>query len=178
MSTSNQFDFSIPKNIIGLCNNIFAILFCISPIFMLRSIHRNEIHAKDIAYSVMLLTILNCLSWLSFGIITKDFFIKFGNTIGLTSNLIYLSIYFYYRFIDDKKLFIFSTIGINLFSISLWVFLSFILKNPDVSKFTAMIFNILMFISPSQKLVCIIIKYKILYLNYILFYLLILLFKL
>ena len=119
MSTSNPFDFSIPKNIIGLFSNIFVISFSISPIFMLRNIYRNELNAKDIAYSVMIFAILNYLCWLSFGIITKDFFLIFAPSIGFTFNLIYLSIYFYYIFIDDKKLFIYSTIFLNLFSIYL-----------------------------------------------------------
>jgi hypothetical protein len=155
MSTSNPFDFTIPKNIVGLFGNIFAIGFCISPVFMLRSIYKREINAKEIAYSVMILTILNCLFWFSFGIITKDFFVIFGNSIGFFANLIYLSIYFYYYMEDNRELFIYYTIGLNSISILIWVVFSFILRNANVSKYIAMVFNLLMFISPGQKLVLI-----------------------
>ena len=154
-NNTNPFDFSIPKNIIGLLGNITAISLFISPIFMIISICKREMKAKDIAYSLMLMSILNCLSWLSFGILEKDIFMILGNSIGYILNLIYFSIFLFFRFEENRPIFILLTFVLFVVTGFLWVGLSFLIKNKILSKYIAMTFNILLFASPGQKLVII-----------------------
>jgi len=149
----NPFDLTIFKNWVGLIGNIFAIIFFVAPISLMMKLKKKEQDPKNTPYLIMMMNIMNCVLWLSFGYLIDDYFIIFGNAIGLFLNLIYLGLYFYFRFESKANLYVFLNIISIAVALSLFLFLSCVLKNEDLAKYSAMVFNILMYASPGQKIV-------------------------
>ena len=153
LTKDDPFDFTIFKNLVGLAGNIFAIIFFITPALLMIKLHRKEQDPLKTPYFMMIMNIMNCVLWFSYGILKNDFFIKLANGIGFPLNTIYLCIYFFYR--SEKNLmksltFIVPTIilGGAIFSI-----LTYLVVSQDVSKYSAMVFNIFMYGAPGQKIV-------------------------
>lgn len=155
----NPFDFTIFKNWVGLLGNIIAIIFFISPITLMRKLFNNEISAYKIPYLILMMNVMNCVLWLSFGILNNDFFIIFGNAIGYVLNSIYLGIFFYFMF-NKKILYMtfFNIVSLGI-TLSCLILLAFVLKLTELAKNSAMIFNILMYGAPGQKIVTNIFKF-------------------
>jgi hypothetical protein len=149
----NPFDLSIFKNCVGLVGNVFAIIFFIAPIDLMMKLKNKEQDPKNTPYLIMTMNVMNCVLWLSFGYLINDYFIMFGNSIGLLLNLIYLCLYFYFRFEKSVNLYVFLSFISNAVAISLFIFLAFVLRVEEVAKYSAMIFNILMYGAPGQKIV-------------------------
>jgi lipid-A-disaccharide synthase-like uncharacterized protein len=143
------------KNILGISGNIIVLFFFFSPISFIKKLHKKEQDPKDVPYLIMVMTVMNCILWLSYGIIktTDRFFIILGNAIGFPINLIYLCLFFFYK--NDRKLGKASLYIITSLIISLGIFFIFtyVIKIIEVSQFTAMFFNILMYAAPGQNLV-------------------------
>ena len=152
---NDPFDFTKFKNIFGLCGNIVVIFFFVSPISFIKKLHKREQDPKDVAYLIMVFTIMNCLLWLSYGVIkTNDrFFLILGNAIGFPLNLIYLCLFFFYkseRKFSKASLYIFPSI---IISVGIFIIFYYLIKIKELSQFTAMFFNILMYAAPGQNLV-------------------------
>lgn len=155
LNDNNPFDFSQFKNILGLVGNILAISFFISPISLMTKLHKREMDPKDVPYLIMIMTILNCVIWITYGILKTDdkFFLLLANGIGYPLNLIYLCLYFFYkndREIVKSSIYIVSSIVISAGLLALF---TWGINIPDVSQYTAMTFNVLMFASPGQNIV-------------------------
>jgi solute carrier family 50 protein (sugar transporter) len=151
----NETDNDSFKNILGICGNIIVLFFFISPISFIKKLHKREQDPKDVPYLIMVMTVMNCILWLSYGIInTNDrFFIILGNAIGFPINLIYLCLFFFYK--NERKfgkasLYIFPSIIVSL---GFFIIFTYVIKIIEVSQFTAMFFNILMYAAPGQNLV-------------------------
>ena len=141
------------KGFVGFIGNILALLFFIAPISMMKKLYKREQIYDQIPYFLMIMTILNCSLWLSYGMIVKDFFLIIGNAIGAILNMVYLCIYFFFRWEHNKfKFCLISSIVPYLF-LTIWGLLTYIIKDGDVSRFSAMFFNILMYGAPGQKIV-------------------------
>jgi len=153
MTEIDPFDFTFFINWLGLFGNIFAIIFFIAPINLIIKLHNKELHPEKTPYLIMTMNIMNCFLWLSFGYLIDDFFIMLGNGIGYPLNLLYLSCFFYYYM--NRKLLksLLLIIPAILISGGLFLLLIFVIKDLDISKYSAMFFNILMFGAPGQKIV-------------------------
>ncbi len=101
----------------------------------------------------MMMNVMNCVLWLSFGYLNFDYYIMFGNSIGLFLNLIYLCFYFYIRFNRVPYIYLILSFVCILFSAGLFVLLSFVLKKEELAKYLAMFFNIFMYAAPGQMIV-------------------------
>ena len=151
--TNNPLDFSIFKNFVGLFGNIFGLTFYIAPIILMVKLHKKQLDPLKTPYLIMIMNVMNCLLWASYGFLIDDFFLILANGIGCPINLLYLCMYFFYR--SEKKILksfilIFPTL---IFVLGLFYFLTFTLKNEEVSNYSAMIFNILMYGAPGQNIV-------------------------
>lgn len=151
----DPFDFTKFQNLLGLCGNFFAIFFFISPITLMRQLHKREKEPKDVAFLVMIMSIMNCVLWVSYGILKeKDkFFIILANGLGLPVNLIYMSFFWYYyseRNFGKSLLFILPT---WILCGAIFGVLTFVVKVGTVAQYSAMVFNIFMYGSPGQNIV-------------------------
>jgi len=153
IDSDDPFDFSKFINMLGLFGNIFAIIFFIAPISLMIKLHKKEVDPIKIPYLIMLMNVFNCFLWLSYGVLINDFFLKLANGIGYPVNLIYLCLFFYYK--EDSNyfkslIFIFPSI---IISGGLFVLLAYVIEDKNISRYSAMIFNILMYSAPGQNIV-------------------------
>lgn len=150
---NDPFDFTKFINWLGLMGNIFAIIFFIAPISLMVKLHKKEQDPAKIPYLIMIMNVMNCFLWFSYGILIEDFFIMLANGIGYPTNLIYLCLFFFYK--ADRNFL--KSLGFILPSIilsgALFAALAFWIKIQDVSKYSAMVFNIFMYGAPGQNIV-------------------------
>lgn len=152
-NTDNPFDFTHFINLLGLFGNIFAIILFISPFFLMIKLHKRELHPEQFPYLIMMMNMMNCFLWLSYGILIDDFFIKLANGIGYPINLIYLCLFFFYRADRSIGRSLFLILPSIIISAGLFFLLAFVIQNTNLSKFSAMIFNIFMYAAPGQNIV-------------------------
>lgn len=149
----NPFDFTIFKNWVGLLGNILSIIFFFSPISLIIKVHKGYLSPNNTPYLIMMMNIMNCVLWLSFGILHDEFFLLFCNAVGYSLNSIYLGLFFIYWFKKKIWLIVFLIILSLGISLSCLFFLTYVFKALYVAKYSAMIFNVLIYIAPGQKIV-------------------------
>ena len=141
------------KSFLGIAGNIFDLSFFIAPVSIIKKLYYRQQKYEEIPYLLMLMTIFNCSLWLSYGLIINDSFLKIGNLIGAILNMIYLIIYFYYRWENNKTKFYLISFSVTFLFFSIWGIFTFFIKDANVSRFTAMIVTISVYGSPGQKIV-------------------------
>lgn len=150
---NDPFDFTKFINLLGLLGNLFAIIFFIAPIGLMVKLHKKEINHSKIPYLMMIMNVMNCFIWFSYGLLIDDFFIKLANGIGYPTNLVYLCLFFFYKFDRNclkSMAFILPSI---IVSGGFFYLLAYVIKNENVSKYSAMVFNIFMYGAPGQNIV-------------------------
>ena len=155
LEDSDPFDFTLFKNWLGLAGNILAITFFVAPISLMKKLHKREQDPKDIPYLLMVMSIMNCVLWVSYGILkTSDkFFILLANGIGFPINLFYLCLYFFYRSERDCAKSLVYIIPSIIISTGIYAIFTYAIDIIEVSQYSAMIFNIFMYGSPGQNIV-------------------------
>ena len=150
---NNPFDFNKFINWLGLLGNIFAIIFFIAPISLMIKLHKREQDPGKIPYLMMIMNVMNCFLWFSYGILINDFFVMLANGIGYPINMIYLCLFFFYKYERNCLKSMVYILPSIIVSGGLFALLAFYIKNEDVSKFSAMFFNIFMYGAPGQNIV-------------------------
>jgi hypothetical protein len=153
METPPSNNIAIFKGFVGIIGNIFGLSFSIAPITLMKKLYDREQTYHQIPYLLMLMTILNSILWLSYGLIVDDIYMIFVNLMGALFNIIYLNIFFYYKFEDDRNKFYKVSCGFCFTLLFLFWELTYQIKNGDLSRYSAMIFNIFMYAAPGQKIV-------------------------
>ena len=141
--------------IAGWIGNALALFFFLSPAVGIWKLIKEEIEHKVIPYILLIANIMNCLLWFVYGIKKDDYQIYGCNGVGGIINAIYLSIFWYY-YVENKIPnyigFLFATYG---FLIGVWALFTYGLTDIDLIGKVAMVFNIIMYAAPGQKLVVI-----------------------
>lgn len=155
LDENDPFDFSYFKNLLGLIGNIIAIFFFISPISIMRKLHKKEQNPKDTPFLLFVSSAFNCMFWVSYGILksTDKFFILLCNGIGLFANITYFCLYLFYKF--DRKcgkslLFMIATV---LLCGGIFSTFTFAIALEIVSQYAAMVFNVCLYAAPGQNIV-------------------------
>lgn len=152
---NDPFDFSLPVNVVGLITNICAIIYALVPIGLLIKIHKKILKPNDTPYFVMMTLLIMGLFWISYGILKPDnkFFIIMINIFNYGFNLIYMSIYFYYRFERSFIKAILYSIPLYLGSAGLFAIFTYAIAIMNVSRYIAMTINIGVKMGPAQNIV-------------------------
>lgn len=141
------------KTYVGAIGNIFAIILFISPITLMIKLHKKQIDPLKVPWLIILMNIMNCILWLSFGIITEDIFLCVCNGVGFGLNIIYICLYFIYRYRQELKLaFVYCSLAI-ISTAFILLFYAFVLKSQGVAQYSAMLFNVFMYAAPGQRIV-------------------------
>jgi solute carrier family 50 protein (sugar transporter) len=138
-------------DILGAMGNAIAIIFFIVPITIMIDLYRNK-DTNKIPYLLFIFTILNCEFWAIYGMKLNAWPIWLCNSVGIVTNHIYLTMFFIYLDITiNKKITFIASLYVSfVFSFALvYIFVD----DTKVVGTIAMIVNILMFISPLQKLI-------------------------
>jgi len=144
------------KSYVGIIGNIFAIQLFISPITLMIKLYKNQEDPLKVPYLIIMMNIMNCVLWFSFGIITSDIFLGVCNGVGFSSNLIYLCLFFIYKFSKDlKNALIYSALAV-ISVLFILVLYSFVFKSQGVAEYSAMFFNIFLYAAYGPKIVILI----------------------
>ena len=136
---------------IGFLGNIMAIVFFLSPIYLMIELFKNK-ETKKIPYLLFIGTILNCLYWVIYGLQSQIWAVYVCNGIGLVLNTVYLCIFLF--FLEELQLFLKYILSIMVVLFSVLNISIFMLFNPNksIAGTIAMVFNIIMFIATLQKI--------------------------
>jgi hypothetical protein len=138
---------------VGWIGNALALFFFFSPAVKIFALWKEKISHTEFSYFSLIANIMNCLLWFVYGFRRDTLEIWVCNMVGGLTNLIYLIIFWFY--FSNKNLVKFSffftaTLGVlfAIFAVFYWAFDSY-----EVAGKTAMVFNIIMYAAPGQKLV-------------------------
>jgi hypothetical protein len=139
--------------VVGWLGNALALFFFFSPAVKIYGLLLEKIPYTEFSYLSLMANIMNCILWFVYGYKRDTLEIWVCNEIGGTTSLIYLIIFWF--FFCQKNtikflLYFFGTLAFlaGIFSVFYWTF-----KSYEVAGKTAMVFNILMYAAPGQKLV-------------------------
>ena len=144
-------DKDIIESIFGWLGSLLSIYFFISPIHPFTKVLQNKIDFKDSPGILLLFTFMNCILWAVYGFLKNETQIYITNGLGGVITLIWITIYLSYL---GKNYFILSFI-INIFLLILITSISHIFYHiigEENTGFIAMIFNVLMFAAPGEKI--------------------------
>ena len=141
----------IVESIFGWLGSIISIYFFIAPIYPFTKVLLNKIDYNDSPGILLLFTFMNCILWSVYGFLKEETQIYVTNSLGGIITLIWITIYLTHL---GKKYFILSFI-INIFLLILIISISHIfyhIVGEDYTGLIAMIFNVLMFVAPGEKI--------------------------
>jgi hypothetical protein len=155
LDENDPFDFSYFKNFLGLFGNILALIFIVSPISIMVKLHKKQLNPKDTPFFLFISFGLNCIFWVSYGILkTQDkFFIIFCNGVGIPFNIGFFWLYLFYSF--DRKFLktILYSLLVLLIAGGIFSIFTFAIGKDYVSQYSALVFNVCLFMAPGQKIV-------------------------
>jgi len=144
------------KLTVAWTGNALALFFFFSPAVKIYSLMKEKISHSEFSYLALMANIMNCLLWFVYGFRRGVVEIWIVNMIGGLMSLLYLVIFWFYFCNKNPFKFlgsVFTTLAVlgGIFSLFLWGFDDF-----EVAGYTAMVFNVIIFAAPGQKLVKII----------------------
>jgi len=149
------------QDIAGWVGNALALFFFFSPAFgMLELIKRKKDHTT-IPYISLIANTMNCLLWFVYGLKKEEPIIYVCNSIGGVTSVIYLLIFWYY-FVEEKVAnYIGMVLGTlvalgGIFCLCYFLDSMFDMEKQtaiDIVGYAAMVFNIIMYGAPGQKIV-------------------------
>jgi|LauGreDrversion4_2_1035121.scaffolds.fasta_scaffold724495_2 solute carrier family 50 protein (sugar transporter) len=139
--------------IAGWIGNALALFFFLSPAVVMLKLIKGEIEHKMIPYILLIANIMNCLLWFIYGMNLEDYQIYGCNGLGGVINVIYLTIFWYF-FVEKKFIYyVMYVVGSYLLLFGIWAFFTFNKTDNEIVGIVAMVFNIIMYAAPGQKLV-------------------------
>lgn len=141
--------------IFGWVGTVIAIYFFTAPIVLIIQLIRSKITYKDIPGLLLIFSLINCILWADYGLKSKLIQVYVCNISGSLITLVW-SIIFIIYFSEKKisKSFILITLYIVL--LSAFSFIFYYIISPKITGYAAMIFNVLMFASPGEKILTVI----------------------
>lgn len=144
-------DTDIVGDIFGWVGMIISTYFYISPAVPFYKLIKEEINYKDSPGFLLLCSFLNCILWADYGLLLDRKQIYVANGLGGTITIIWITIFLI--FLCGKKFSL--SLGANLIFIAAIVgtaLLFFFIVPVEVTGYIAMIFNILMYAAPGEKI--------------------------
>ena len=142
-------------SIFGWIGSVLSIYFFISPVVPFSKVLREEMDYKDSPGILLICSFMNCIIWADYGLLKNITQIYLANSLGCTIIFVWISIYLFYF---GRKYFAFALI-INilfLFIIGIISYFFYYKIDEKITGLVALIFNILMYASPGEKIFTII----------------------
>ena len=147
MSENND----IVGTVFGWVGSSISLVFFIMPVIPFSKLIRGRLTYKEVPGILLICSFLNCILWTNYGLNNDNFIVYFANSIGGTITLIFITT-FLIHFAERKIL---RSLLLNLALIGVVVglsFLTYFVVSADVTVKIAMIFNILMYAAPGEKI--------------------------
>ena len=141
----------IVESIFGWIGLGISTYFYLSPGVPYSKVMKGEMDHKDSPKLTLLCNLLNCILWIDYGLIKDSLQLYLTCSIGGFITLIWSTIYLI--FLAKKNFFIGLGLIILLLSITLGlIYLFYFIFDIEFSGYVALIFNLLMYIAPGEKI--------------------------
>ena len=142
---------SLFGEIIGWVGTGIALYFYIAPAVPFIKLVKESLKVNEVPGILLICSFMNCILWADYGLKTDKFLVYLANGIGGTITLIWITIYLIYLGKKSLKIALFLIILLMVLvgGIS-YIFYKII--NEEITGFVAMIFNILMYAAPGEKI--------------------------
>ena len=143
---------NIVESIFGWIGATISIYFYFAPGFPFYKVLKDQMNYQDLPVILLISSFLNCILWADYGLIKNSTQIYIANSLGGTIALIWITIYLLYL---GTKYFVVSLILNILILIATGAisFLFYFKIDTNITGLIAMIFNILMYAAPGEKII-------------------------
>lgn len=139
-------------NIFGWVGTAISTFFYITPVVPYLKLIKAEITIKEAPGILLICTFMNCILWENYGLLLDKFLVYFANGLGGAITLVWITIFLIHlakREFCNAFLYTFTLIA-GIVGLSLLCF--FVIKENICGK-VAMVFNVLMYAAPGEKIV-------------------------
>jgi solute carrier family 50 protein (sugar transporter) len=142
---------SLFGEIIGWVGTGIAIYFYIAPAVPFIKLVKESLKVNEVPGILLICSFMNCILWADYGLKTDKFLVYLANGIGGTITLIWITIYLIY--LGKKNLKIALVLIILLMALVGGIsYLFYKIINEEITGKVAMVFNILMYAAPGEKI--------------------------
>ena len=142
---------SLFGEIIGWVGTGIALYFYIAPAVPFIKLVKESLKVNEVPGILLICSFMNCILWADYGLKTDKFLVYLANGIGGTITLIWITIYLIY--LGKKNLKIALVLIILLMALVGGIsYLFYKIINEEITGKVAMVFNILMYAAPGEKI--------------------------
>ena len=139
------------SDIFSILGTITSFILSFSPIFPFRKVLKKEDKIDILPEGLLFSLLLTRLAWGSVWIINKRKIATFNSISGIIICDVFIILYFYLYFNRTYKKTIISSISLILIEVFI-LYMAVLWANQSFLAFIAVIFNLMVFISPGQKI--------------------------
>ena len=140
------------ESVFGWVGAVISIYFYFAPGFPFHKVLKDQMNYQDLPVTLLISSFLNCILWADYGLIKNSTQIYITNSFGGTITLIWITIYLLYL---GKKYFVVSLILniLILLATGAISFLFYFIIDSNITGLICMIFNVLMYAAPGEKII-------------------------
>ncbi len=109
-----------------------------------------KLNYKDSPGVLLIMSFMNCILWADYGLVKNDFMVYFANGIGGTITLVWITIYLI--FLGKKSIYLALGYNCGLIAGIVLIMIVFFILDYNITGYIAMIFNVLMYAAPGEKI--------------------------
>ena len=140
----------IVGTIFGWAGTIIATYFYLAPVVPFMQVLTNKLNYKDSPGVLLIMSFMNCILWADYGLVKNDFMVYFANGIGGTITLVWITIYLI--FLGKKSIYLALGYNCGLIAVIVLIMIVFFILDYNITGYIAMIFNVLMYAAPGEKI--------------------------
>lgn len=138
--------------IFGWVGTALSIFFLFAPAVPFRKLMKEEITYKDSPGLLLVFSFLNCILWADYGLINNKAQMYVANGVGGVITIVWITIYLIYFCGKRFILSFFANLG-SMLIVSGITLLFFFIVPVKITGYIVMVFNILMYAAPGEKMV-------------------------
>lgn len=139
------------KDIFGWTGTAIATYFYIAPCVPFIKVVKEEMKYQDSPGLLLIFSFMNCILWTVYGLLKENTQVYVANGIGGTITLIWITIFLIY--FSGKRMCLALFYNILLIGIICGIsYVFFYVLGDDITGITAMVFNVLMYAAPGEKI--------------------------
>ena len=136
--------------IFGWVGTAIATYFYIAPVVPFWKVLNHKLEYKDSPGVLLIMSFMNCILWADYGLVKNDFMVYFANGIGGTITLVFISVYLV--FLAKENVGLSLVYIVLLLAVIFGIMIGFFLLDYNITGYVAMIFNVLMYAAPGEKI--------------------------
>jgi solute carrier family 50 protein (sugar transporter) len=139
-------------NIFGWVGTGISLFFYIAPVVPFLKLIKGEITCKESPGILLICSFMNCILWGDYGLLLDRFLIYFANGIGGTITLIWIVIFIIHYVEKRFAMALLYNLILTIAIVGIALLFFFIVPYQVTGKI-AMVFNVLMYASPGEKMI-------------------------